>query len=213
MRRSRVAETLKPDCFKCIHLKGVESNGWCCAAFNQIPVDILARKVDHHQPYAGDHGIQFQAAPAPSMPWRLDTYAGDHVHTLENPTVRLNDAVAPAPDAPLIMAAGVMLVTDDGMVLLIKRADTGQWAFPGGVIEEGETPETAAVRECEEEIGYTPTLGGEWTHRVKDGVDFTTFLSTVSDQFVPTLNDEHTGWKWLPIKDLAVDSLKVLELA
>lgn len=29
----------------------------------------------------------------------------------------------------------------------------GQVSFPGGKIEEGETPEQAAVRECEEEIG------------------------------------------------------------
>lgn len=36
-------------------------------------------------------------------------------------------------------------------VLLIQRADTGDWAFPGGFIDANETPDKAARREAEEE--------------------------------------------------------------
>jgi 8-oxo-dGTP pyrophosphatase MutT (NUDIX family) len=33
------------------------------------------------------------------------------------------------------------------------RAHAGQWALPGGRLEEGETPATAALRELQEEVG------------------------------------------------------------
>lgn len=45
-----------------------------------------------------------------------------------------------------------------GAVLLTRRSGklrnhAGQWAFPGGGIDEGESPEQTALRELEEEVG------------------------------------------------------------
>jgi len=45
--------------------------------------------------------------------------------------------------------------TKDGRWLLIRRADTGTWALPGGTLEWGETLRTGIVRELEEEAGVT----------------------------------------------------------
>ena len=45
--------------------------------------------------------------------------------------------------------------TRDGRWLLIRRADTGTWALPGGTLEWGETLRTGIVRELEEEAGVT----------------------------------------------------------
>ena len=43
--------------------------------------------------------------------------------------------------------------TADGRWLLIRRADVGQWALPGGTLEWGETLRTSIVRELAEEAG------------------------------------------------------------
>ena len=40
-----------------------------------------------------------------------------------------------------------------GRVLLVRRADDGRWAMPGGWVDPGETPERAVVREVAEETG------------------------------------------------------------
>lgn len=40
-------------------------------------------------------------------------------------------------------------------MLAIKRKDNGQWAIPGGKVDEGETVSAAARREFEEEAGVT----------------------------------------------------------
>lgn len=43
--------------------------------------------------------------------------------------------------------------TRDGKWLLIRRADSGQWAMPGGTLEWGETLRDAMLREMMEEAG------------------------------------------------------------
>ena len=46
------------------------------------------------------------------------------------------------------------VIDPDGRVLLIRRADDGLWAMPGGACDVGETPAEAAAREVWEESGY-----------------------------------------------------------
>ncbi|TDL85856.1 (deoxy)nucleoside triphosphate pyrophosphohydrolase [Meridianimarinicoccus aquatilis] len=57
----------------------------------------------------------------------------------------------------LVLVAAVVLVDPDGRVLLAQRPEgkamTGLWEFPGGKVEQGETPEAALIRELHEELG------------------------------------------------------------
>lgn len=43
--------------------------------------------------------------------------------------------------------------TPDGRWLLVRRADVGQWALPGGTLEWGETLRESVLRELGEEAG------------------------------------------------------------
>ncbi|MGH7270423.1 MAG: NUDIX hydrolase, partial [Polyangiaceae bacterium] len=43
--------------------------------------------------------------------------------------------------------------TPDGRWLLVRRADVGEWALPGGTLEWGETLRASIVRELSEEAG------------------------------------------------------------
>jgi len=50
-------------------------------------------------------------------------------------------------------SAAVLLENADGELLIVKSDYKKHWTVPGGVIDEGETPLQAVVRETEEEIG------------------------------------------------------------
>lgn len=50
--------------------------------------------------------------------------------------------------------AGIILIEDDKVALIERhRAGLDYFVFPGGGVDEGETPEQAAVREAMEELG------------------------------------------------------------
>jgi 8-oxo-dGTP pyrophosphatase MutT (NUDIX family) len=46
-------------------------------------------------------------------------------------------------------------------IVLVHRADRGEWAFPKGKLDAGEDEPTAALREVREETGLVPALGAD----------------------------------------------------
>ena len=56
-----------------------------------------------------------------------------------------------------VLVSAVALIDIEGRVLLAQRPEgksmAGLWEFPGGKVEDGETPEVALIRELEEELG------------------------------------------------------------
>lgn len=69
-------------------------------------------------------------------------------------------------------SAGVALYDANGRVLIVKAHYKKYWSFPGGIIDAGETPRQAAVRETREEVGLPVSI---------DKLDFRLIVNRVSD--------------------------------
>jgi 8-oxo-dGTP pyrophosphatase MutT (NUDIX family) len=69
----------------------------------------------------------------------------------------------------LLPGATAVVFDDAGRVLLIRRGDNGRWSLPSGMIDPGEQPADAALRELFEETGVVAEvegLAGVATHPV-----------------------------------------------
>lgn len=66
------------------------------------------------------------------------------------------------PPRKILLVAACALVDQDGRILLAQRPEgkslAGLWEFPGGKVEQGETPEETLVRELDEELGITTKI-------------------------------------------------------
>jgi 8-oxo-dGTP pyrophosphatase MutT (NUDIX family) len=114
------------------------------------------------------------------------------------------------------LAAGILLISVDGRVLLFRRTDTGDWCQPGGMVEPGENVRAAAYREFAEETGFecldepcdsvvlARYRGGE-VELAEDAYSafepditllYTVFAVVTPKVFVPILNEEHEDYVW-----------------
>lgn len=102
--------------------------------------------------------------------------------------------------------AAAILQRSDGKVLLLKRALThtsnpGKWCFVTGYVEDDETPQEAAVRELEEELGLKaiPVRAG---HIVVVHTDWGGTLHVYPflfhvDNVEVHLEREHVDYRWI----------------
>lgn len=112
-------------------------------------------------------------------------------------------------------------------LLLIERGKNpyaGYWAFPGGFVEEGESCETAALRELKEEtnvdihtkiyqIGAFSTPGRDPRGWIVS-VAYYTFVNR--HDLKPSAGDDAREFRWFPIHDipkLAFDHREILDKA
>ncbi len=86
--------------------------------------------------------------------------------------------------------------------------DGNVWCSLGGKGEVNETPIQTAIREVTEEGKITPDqyhIVDQPLYTCQNTPDFKfiTFLGLVNEEFIPTLNHEHTEFKWVTTNDLS----------
>lgn len=100
------------------------------------------------------------------------------------------------------------VILENGKILCAQRGDTKalpyKWEFPGGKIEQGETPQQALKREIDEEMNCIVEIGEAIETTVYEYdfgfVHLTTFYCTLVEG-TPTLT-EHVAIQWLPANEL-----------
>jgi 8-oxo-dGTP pyrophosphatase MutT (NUDIX family) len=70
-----------------------------------------------------------------------------------------DDPQAPAATS-VVPSANVVVVNDEGALLVIHRTDNDNWALPGGAMDLGESLVTTAIREVKEETGIDCEVTG-----------------------------------------------------
>lgn len=110
----------------------------------------------------------------------------------------------------------IFLSKSTGRMMLNLRSETStysnNWGFVGGKLQDCETPIQALHREIHEELGYSvPDIEDIIPFDVfstKNGkFKYYSFVILVSDEFIPELNHESSGYAWV-----AIGSFKSLKL-
>ena len=109
------------------------------------------------------------------------------------------------------VSAAVIRRGDEILATLRSHGEyRGYWEFPGGKLEEGETPRQAAVREVREELSADVALGELISQIEYDDPDFHLTMYCYFAEILSgdlTLN-EHDEARWLKKEDL--DSVRWL---
>ena len=92
------------------------------------------------------------------MPWFFSPF----LHTIEQsmPTPPFLAALRRKIGSDLVLLPTIVVIARNkqGHVLLVHDRDSDNWTLPGGIIEPGESPADAAVREVWEETRVLATL-------------------------------------------------------
>lgn len=120
---------------------------------NPTPADDAPVTANHQIQHQHPHNIRFCGLCGGAM--RLREVLPDHQRFKVCAQCGYVDFPGPK------LVAGCFVI-DAGRVLLLRRGimpRLGQWTFPGGYVDLGETPEQAALRETAEEVGMKVRLG------------------------------------------------------
>jgi len=124
-----------------------------------------------------------------------------------------DDPEAPAATS-IVPSANVVVVNDDGGILLIRRSDNDNWALPGGAMDLGESLPDAAVRETAEETGVEVEITGLvgiytdprhvilYTSDNEVRQEFSVVFTARPVGGAPTTSAESTEVRWFPAEEI-----------
>jgi 8-oxo-dGTP diphosphatase len=97
-------------------------------------------------------------------------------------------------------------VVRDGRVLAARRTRpaeaAGRWEFPGGKVEDGESPDDALVREIREELGCDVVVEGWLAGAVPIGSRHELTVAVVRLAAGEPVPHEHDAVRWLSAAEL-----------
>jgi 8-oxo-dGTP pyrophosphatase MutT (NUDIX family) len=104
----------------------------------------------------------------------------------------------------IICSGGLFLAKDTKRFLLLLRTHgktAGTWGLVGGRKEPCDsTAVEALTREISEEVGKTPIIRKivplELFTSNDQKFQYNTYVLIIDKEFIPTLNDEHSGYAW-----------------
>ena len=109
------------------------------------------------------------------------------------------------------IAAGVLVkcIETDRILLLLRNDNADEpntWALVGGGIDDGENVLEGLKREVKEEMSIDPDIiEYEFINKnyIKEkNMDFHYYVGVVSDEFIPTLDEENLDYRWCDKNDL-----------
>ena len=79
------------------------------------------------------------------------------------------------------------------------------WEFVGGKVEPGETKEQALIRECQEELAVTRSIGDVFMHVVHEYPDLTVHLTLFNVAILEGIPKklEHNDIKWITPSEIS----------
>ena len=104
----------------------------------------------------------------------------------------------------IICSGGIFLARDTKRFLFLLRTQgktAGTWGLVGGRKEPSDTtPYDTLTREIEEEVGKCPAITKAIPLELFTSTDqkfqYNTYVLIVDHEFIPSLNDEHSGYAW-----------------
>lgn len=109
----------------------------------------------------------------------------------------------------IVCSGGIFLAKDTQRFLFLLRDQgktAGTWGLAGGKKEPDDaTPYDALLREIQEEVGFLPKIEKSVPieqYSSKDELfNYHTYVLIVKQEFIPKLNDEHTGYCWVSVNN------------